>query len=64
MEHKCSLCEKDLTKDEIGLSYKLINRGTKDFFCYECLGDKFKITKEQLCELADHFRRSGCTLFL
>ena len=60
----CSECGRELTRDETGLSRKLINRATEVFFCLDCLSRKFDLSKEQLTELIEHFRRSGCTLFL
>lgn len=59
----CADCGRELTCDETGLSRKLINRGTTVFFCLDCLSRKFLLPREQLTELIDHFRKSGCTLF-
>ena len=60
---KCSLCEKPLDRDETGLSRKLISRGNRECFCMVCLGKRFRVTEEQLREMAEHFRQAGCTLF-
>lgn len=60
----CAACGKPLTRDETGLSRKLINRSTRECFCLDCLGRRFKVTPEQLTEMADHFRKAGCTLFI
>ncbi len=60
----CAECGKPLTRDETGLSRKLINRAARECFCLDCLGRRFKVTPEQLTEMAEHFRKAGCTLFI
>ena len=59
---KCN-CGKELTKTDIGLSKKLINRGTTTYFCLDCLSQKFNCSKKLLQEKAEHFKKQGCTLF-
>jgi len=59
----CASCGKPLERIETGLSRKLINRATMECFCLECLGKRFRVTREQLVEMAEHFRQAGCTLF-
>ena len=59
----CASCGKPLSRDETGLSRKLISRGTRECFCLDCLGRRFRVTREQLLEMAEHFRKAGCTLF-
>ena len=60
----CRECGKALSRDETGLTRKLINRGCTEFYCYDCLGRMFKTDRKALEELVESFRRSGCTLFL
>lgn len=59
----CAACGRDLTRDEEGLSRKLINRGATTLYCLDCLGDMFRLSRNQLQELIEHFRAAGCTLF-
>jgi len=59
----CCTCGRELTRDETGLTRKLVSRAAKDCYCLGCLGDMFRLTQAQLQELIDHFRESGCTLF-
>ena len=60
----CVACGKErLTRDEIGLTRKLVNRGAAECFCLRCLAERFRVTEEQLLELARAFRENGCTLF-
>ena len=60
---KCTACNKDLQKIDVGLSKKLINRGTTTYFCIHCLAKKYNCTVELLREKAEHFKKMGCTLF-
>ena len=60
---ECVLCHASLTNDEVGLTKKLINRGTTEFLCYECLANHFRVTVELLREKVEQFREMGCTLF-
>ncbi len=60
----CAACGRTpLTQVETGLTRKLINRGTTVFYCLDCLALRFRVTREQLLEMAEAFRASGCTLF-
>ena len=60
----CHQCSRPISLDEQGMSRKLISRGTDKLYCYDCLGAMFRISREKLEEMAESFRRSGCTLFL
>lgn len=60
----CARCTRELTRDETGLSRKLISRATTVFYCIDCLAQEYRITPAQLREMIEHFRASGCTLFL
>lgn len=59
----CADCGAPLTRDETGLSRKLISRATRECYCLDCLGRRFHLSREQLLELAERFRAAGCTLF-
>lgn len=61
--NKCKNCGKELTGDDIGLTKKLINRGATEFFCIDCLAEKFKCPRELLEQKIVQFKNSGCTLF-
>ncbi len=60
----CCQCGRELTRDEIGLSKKLINRGMTKFFCLFCLADVFSVDPLLLEIKIEQFRAMGCTLFL
>ena len=59
----CWKCGASLTADEIGLNYKIVNRGTTRFQCIGCLAEAFRTPVEKLRELIENFRASGCSMF-
>ncbi|MBD8961563.1 MAG: hypothetical protein EGR81_05065 [Ruminococcaceae bacterium] len=59
----CKKCGKELSGNDIGLTKKLINRGSTEFLCIDCIAEKFDCTKELLEEKIRQFKESGCTLF-
>lgn len=59
----CARCGRELTPDEVGLSRKLINRGTTMFFCLTCLSRDFRLPEADLVDMIARFREAGCMLF-
>ena len=59
----CKKCGKELSGNDIGLTKKLINRGSTEFLCINCIAEKFDCTKELLEEKIRQFKESGCTFF-
>lgn len=59
----CKNCGKELTRDEIGLHKKLVNRGAEEFLCIKCLSAHFHVPVELLREKIGQFKHDGCTLF-
>lgn len=60
----CYVCGKnDLSKDEIGLTKKLIDKEAKVFYCIECLAEQLEVTVEELENKLADFKAEGCTLF-
>lgn len=64
MATTCKKCGKELTRDEIGLHKKLVNRGSTEFWCITCLGEYYQISEEALRKKIEIFKEQGCTLFL
>lgn len=60
---KCAVCGKELTRDETGITKKLVNRGTETFFCKSCLAARLKISVEDIDRLIESFKNAGCSLF-
>ena len=60
----CYVCGKnDLSKDEIGLTKKLIDKESKVFYFIECLAEQLEVTVEELENKLADFKAEGCTLF-
>lgn len=61
---KCYVCGKSpLSKDEIGITKKLIDKKTVNFYCLMCLAEYFEVEEEELLVKIDEFKNEGCTLF-
>jgi predicted nucleic-acid-binding Zn-ribbon protein len=61
---QCYVCGKEnLSKDEIGLTKKLINKKAVSFYCIDCLADYLEVTTEELLDKLEEFKEEGCTLF-
>jgi len=65
MEKKsCYLCGKEaLSKNEIGLTKKLLNRDAKRLYCLDCLAEYLEVNTEFLLVKVEEFMEQGCTLF-
>ena len=63
MRDLCRQCRTPVTLDEIGLTKKLINRGTVEYRCYGCMAEHFAVTVDALKKKVEEFREMGCTLF-
>ena len=60
----CYVCGKaPLTKDEIGITKKIIDRKTTTFYCLPCLAEYLEVTEEELLAKIEEFKNEGCTLF-
>ena len=60
---RCKECGRELTCDEVGLHKKLINRGSTEFMCINCLGAFFHCEESLLRAKIEQFREQGCMLF-
>lgn len=61
---KCYVCGKaPLTKNDIGLTKKLIDKKTDKFYCLACLAEYLEVTEEELLAKIEEFKAEGCTLF-
>ena len=59
----CKQCGAELRNVEIGLTKKMVNRGTKEYMCLKCLSEFTGVSEEELLEKAAHFKKMGCILF-
>ena len=61
---KCYVCGKNpLSKDEIGITKKLINKKTTTFYCLPCLAEYLEVTVDELIAKIEEFKNEGCALF-
>lgn len=61
---RCYVCGKEnLSKDEIGLTKKLISKESKNFFCLSCLAEQLEVTEQELKDKIEEFKEEGCKLF-
>jgi hypothetical protein len=60
----CYVCgKKNLSKNEIGLTKKLIGKKSKNFYCLSCLAEQLEVTQEELLDKVEEFKSEGCKLF-
>ena len=60
---KCIKCGAELSKDEIALHKKLVNRGAAEHCCIRCLAAHLDVPVKLLEEKIVQFKKEGCTLF-
>lgn len=59
----CKNCGRELTKDEIAIYKRMVNRGATEYLCITCFAKYFNVTEDVVREKIEHFRSCGCTLF-
>lgn len=61
---KCYMCGKaPLSKDEIGITKKIIDKKATTFYCLSCLAEYLEVSEEELVAKIEQFKNEGCTLF-
>jgi uncharacterized protein YlaI len=61
---KCYVCGREtLTKNETGLTKKLLGKDAKVFYCLDCLAEYLEVDKEFLLDKIEEFKQQGCNLF-
>ncbi len=65
MDNKiCYVCGKEkLSKNEIGLTKKLLHKNAKRFYCLDCLAEYLEVDTEFLLERVQEYKDQGCILF-
>lgn len=65
MEKKnCYVCGKEaLSKNEVGLTKKLLGKDSKFFYCLNCLAEYLEVDTESLLAKVEEFKEQGCKLF-
>jgi hypothetical protein len=60
----CYVCNKEnLSKNEIGLTKKLLGRRVARLYCIDCLAKYLEVTSEELLAKIEEFKSQGCVLF-
>ena len=60
----CYVCGKEnLSKNEIGLTKKLLSKNTKIYYCLDCLAEYLEVETAFLIEKIVEFKAQGCDLF-
>lgn len=60
----CKSCYKEsLTKDEVGISKKLLGEGDDDALCLDCLAAYLDCSVDDLLDKIEEFKDEGCVLF-
>lgn len=64
LKYKCINCFKTpLSKEEIGITKKILDPNAKEFYCLDCLAQLLDVTTEDLLDKIEEFKEEGCTLF-
>ncbi len=53
----------EITKNEVGITKKLLGTKSKNFYCIDCLAEYLEVTSEELEAKIEEFKEEGCTLF-
>ena len=60
----CYICGKEsLSKNEIGLTKKLLDKNSNRNYCLECLADYLEVDTEFLLAKVEELKEQGCKLF-
>jgi predicted nucleic-acid-binding Zn-ribbon protein len=60
----CYICGKStLSRNEIGLTKKLLDINSKCFYCLDCLAEYLEVDTDFLLVKVIEFKEQGCTLF-
>jgi DNA-directed RNA polymerase subunit RPC12/RpoP len=63
-KHTCISCGKDpLSKNETGITLKLLGENTTVYYCIDCLADYLEVTVQELEDKIEEFKEQGCKLF-
>lgn len=60
----CIVCGKrPLTKNEIGITKKLLGIKSKNFYCIDCLANFLEVEPQDILDKIEDFKNDGCKLF-
>jgi hypothetical protein len=61
---KCCECDRNVSKEEVALSRKMLGRDIEHFFCVDCFAEYWECSADDLRIKIQEFREQGCALFL
>ena len=60
----CTSCGKTpLTKNEVGITKKLLSAKSKNFYCIDCLANFLEVEPQDILDKIEDFKNDGCKLF-
>ena len=60
----CIACGKrPLTKNEIGITKKLLGTQSESFYCVDCLANFLEVAPQDILDKIEDFKNDGCKLF-
>jgi len=63
-QKNCYVCGKEqLSKNEVGLTRKLLHKDACCFYCLNCLAEHLEVDVEFLLAKVDEFIEQGCKMF-
>lgn len=61
---ECTSCgKKPLSKNEVGITKKLLGNSSKNFFCLDCLANFLEVEPQDILDKIEEFKNEGCKLF-
>jgi len=64
MNKNCYACNKpNLTKEEVGITKKLLGDKSSYFYCLSCLAESLDVDIDFLKEKIAEYKDSGCEMF-
>lgn len=60
---RCRECNANISGDELGLNFKLIDRNATDFLCIKCMSAHFSCGEDALKSKIRYYKEIGCKLF-
>ena len=60
---RCFSCGAKLTRDDIGMYRKAVNKGAEQCLCLDCLARKYGVSRSYFLDKIALLKARGCTLF-
>lgn len=60
----CTACGKaGLSKNEIGISKKLIDPNGENLYCLPCCAEYLEVSEQDILDKIEEFKEDGCVMF-